>query len=146
MNCIIIQRLSNAMNLFKTLLTQNCDTTDYWWGSLYLINSPPSSVWYMENMEVEMSKGFWRNECCNISLPRQSAVMDVNIQAERRMRWRGESHCIFLLPQRTLLLIFFAFSLTLLAILTVMLTILRALFVVSITPLAFLRTSLAILF
>ena len=52
-----------------------------------------------------------------------------------------QGHFVFFLPQRTLSLIFFASSLTLLAILTVMLK----LFVVLLTLLAFLCTSLAIL-
>ena len=40
-NSTVIKCNEFVQDFIDAKLTQNCDATDYWWGSLYLINSPP---------------------------------------------------------------------------------------------------------
>ena len=88
------------MNLFNTLLTPT-NGIKLWchWSMAGPLNKhAPIIRRLLFNSLWEIWR--WRNKCCNILLLRPSVGIDVNASAERRGRWRGESHCIFLFAAR----------------------------------------------
>ena len=88
------------MNLFNTLLTPT-NGIKLWchWSMAGPLNKhAPLIRRLLFNSLWEIWR--WRNKCCNILLLRPSVGIDVNASAERRGRWRGESHCIFLFAAR----------------------------------------------